>query len=223
MTGWFAVLVVILAAANPAALAGTGPAGTRRTSPGPEGAGRAGVLSAVDRSRLRGVALGLGVVAVIALGTDAILDALSVSASTFRTAAGAVIGIGGAVEVLRRHKPQPTPAVANPLDLTDNDRDDDTDLGHDDADDGDQSADDGDNDLVSGLLATLMPPLVFAAITMSTDDAWWLTAVALAAALALTVGLASAPPRVRIWARIAFGGLAVGMGILLVSAGIRAV
>jgi len=180
MTGWFAVLVVILAAANPAVLAGTRPADT--TPPG-------GTTSTGGSLRLRGVALGLGVVALIALGADAILEALSVSAPTFRTAAGAVVGIGGAVEVVRR---RPT-------------------------------AKDAADDLTGGLLSTLLPPLVFAAVTMATDDDWWLTAVALVVTLAATAGLTSAPPRVRAWARITFGGLAVGTGVLLVSAGIRAV
>lgn len=76
MTGFLAVLIAIFAAWNPAAVAGREPS--------------------MSRQRIGGLAMGATIVALIALFTEPILSALSVSAPTFRTAAGAVLSITGA-------------------------------------------------------------------------------------------------------------------------------
>lgn len=88
----------------------------------------------------------------------------------------------------------------------------------------DPRRDEGDAVLL-GLIDVATPAVMFAVVATSVESGWWPTAGAIAGAAAATAGLqvANVPGPALRWLRRLLGGLAVGLGVALVYAGIRAV
>lgn len=79
--------------------------------------------------------------------------------------------------------------------------------------------------LLLGAIDVATPALYFAVVATSAASGWWPTAGAVAVAAAATAGLHAVPmpePAIR-WLRRLIAGAAVGLGVALIYAGIRAV
>lgn len=79
--------------------------------------------------------------------------------------------------------------------------------------------------LLLGVIDIATPALYFAVVATSAASGWWPTAGAVAVAAAATAGLqfAAVPQPALRWLRRLIAGAAVGLGVALIYAGIRAV
>jgi len=170
LSGAAAVLAAVIAAWNPPLVASR----------------RAGL----DGRRWVGMTLAAAATLGVALAADPILDALDVSAPTFRSAAGAVLAASGARWFVG---PRPKPDDGPPL--------------------------------VLGIVDVVTPALLFAVTATTASSGWGVTATGVVVAALVTAALQRLPlpPAVMPWLTRLVAGGALGLGVALIYAGIRAV
>lgn len=146
--------------------------------------------------RVIGLAVAAVIGVVLAVLGDRLVDLLGVSAPTFRTAAGVVVAITGAVDLVRR-----------PGNHGDDGR----------VQRGDRLAD--------GLVAGLGPGPAFAATAAGVDAGWFIAALVVVAAAAVTVWwlTRSRGGTVSAWLIRSIGGVAVLAGVVMIIDGVSTV